>query len=211
MFDVKTKEQDTSQGWSIPRAVAEQGGLLRVVQEAEQPTTGRVVGGVHIGQLQHGREQRDTAAWDALWQALDPKLRTRVQETAHELAKAETALSSARAQLADLDQRQPSKAADVPKWAAKRGEVAGMISAYEGLVHGARQAYEQAAQAALTAAQTIVARQAQQAVQAHNEAEREYQRRREAARQYLNEAHEARDTVGRLFTKVNSGDVDIFR
>jgi hypothetical protein len=56
-----------------------------------------------------------------------------------------------------------------------------------------------------------MARQAQQAIQAHEEAEREYVRRRDAARQYLNEANGARDTIGRLFAKINDGNPDLFR
>jgi len=166
---------------------------------------------LQVRHLHQSREQRDTAAWNALWEQLDPKLRAAVQETARDLAEAEQALAGARAQLADLDQRQPARPADVPKWAGKRGEVAGMISAYESVVHGARQAYERAAGAALRAAQAIVARQAHQATQAHEEAEREYVRRRDAARQYLNEANEARDTIGRLFAKINDGNPDLFR
>jgi chromosome segregation ATPase len=174
-------------------------------------TPARAPGGYNLAAMEQSREQRDTAAWNALWEALDPKLRTAVQETARDLAEAEQALSGARAQLADLDQRQPSKSADVPKWAQKRGEVAGMISAYESVVYGARQAYERAAGAALKAAQAIMARQAHQAIQTHEEAEREYVRRKDAARQYFNEANEARAAIGRLFAKINDGDADIFR
>jgi chromosome segregation ATPase len=184
---------------------------LTIPQPLEARATDKVPGGYTLAQLQQGREQRDTAAWNAVWESLDPKLRTAVQETTRDLAEAEQALTGARAQLADLDARQPSKSADVPKWAGRRGEVAGMISAYESVVHGARQAYERAAGAALRAAQASMARQAQQATQAHEEAEREYRRRRDAARQYLNEANEARDTIGRLFARVTDGDLDMFR
>jgi hypothetical protein len=56
-----------------------------------------------------------------------------------------------------------------------------------------------------------MARQAREATQAHEEAEREYTRRKDAARQYFNEANEARAAIGRLFTKINDGDADIFR
>lgn len=161
--------------------------------------------------LQTQREQRDTAVWDALWQALDPKLRSSVKETAHDLAEAEQALTGARAQLADLDSRQPSKAADVPKWAQKRGEVAGMISAYETLVHGARQAYEQTAQTVLVTAKIIMSKRWHEAEAAHGAAEVEYRRRKDAARAYLAEQNEARDAIRRLHAKVASGDVDLFR
>lgn len=211
MFDVKTKEEETSRVWHVSRAEAEQGGLLGVVRQADAPARSTVLGGVNLAQLQERREERDTAAWDALWQALDPKLRTTVQETARELAEAETALSAARAQLADLDRRQPSRPADVPKWAQKRGEVTGLISAYEGVVHGARQAYERAAAAALTAAQSFVDQQWQQVEAEWPEVEREYQRRKEEARRYFAEQNEGRDVIRRLYAKVNGGDVDIFR
>jgi chromosome segregation ATPase len=210
MVDTQTKTEDRRPGTAISMAEAVKMGLT-IPQPLEARATDKVPGGYNLAQLQQGREQRDTAAWNAVWESLDPKLRTAVQETARDLAEAEQALTGARAQLADLDTRQPSKSADVPKWAGKRGEVAGMISAYESVVHGARQAYERAAGAALRAAQAIMARQAQQATQAHEEAEREYRRRRDAARQYLNEANEARDTIGRLFAKINDGNPDLFR
>jgi hypothetical protein len=166
---------------------------------------------VDFQNLLDSRVHRDQEAWDTLWQALDPKLRAKVQETARDLAEAEQALTGARAQLADLDSRQPSKAADVPKWAQKRGEVAGMISAFEAMTYRARQAYEQAAQTTLTTAQGLVGKQWKQAETAHEEAVREYQRRKDAARAYLAEQNEATDAIRRLYQKVNSGDVDLFR
>ena len=210
MVDTQTKTEVRRPGTAISMAEAVKMGLT-IPQPLAARATDKVPGGYNLAAMEQGRGQRDTAAWNALWESLDPKLRTAVQETTRDLAEAEQALTGARAQLADLDARQPSKSADVPKWAGKRGEVAGMISAYESVVHGARQAYERAAGAALTAAQAIMARQAREALQAHDEAEREYVRRRDAARQYFNEAHEARDTVSRLCTKINDGDADIFR
>lgn len=193
-----------------PREVPE---LLSAVQPAALPPVAvpTMPGVPSFAQLQQDRAARDTALWNALWEALESRLRTAVQETARDLAEAEKALDGARAHLADLDSHQPSKAADVPKWAQKRGEVAGRISAYESLVYGARQAYEKAARAARAAAQGIVAKQAEQASAAHTRAEAEYRTRREAARQELAEANEARNAVGRLFEKVNSGDLDLFR
>jgi len=210
MVDTQTKTEVRRPGTAISMAEAVKMGLT-IPQSLGVQTPAHVPDGYNLAAMEQGREQRDTAAWNALWEQLDPKLRTAVQETTRDLAEAEQALTGARAQLADLDARQPSKSADVPKWAGKRGEVAGMISAYESVVHGARQAYERAAGAALRAAQAIMARQAQQATQAHEEAEREYVRRRDAARQYLNEANEARDTIGRLFAKINDGNPDLFR
>ena len=206
MFDTQTK--DARPAGQISMAEAEAAGLIGRAPALPSEPNALIL---QVRHLHQSREQRDTAAWNALWEQLDPKLRAAVQETARDLAEAEQALTGARAQLADLDARQPSKSADVPKWAGKRGEVSGMISAYESVAHGARQAYERAAGAALTAAQAIMARHAHQAIRAHEEAEREYARRRDAARQYFNEANEARDTVSRLCAKINDGNPDLFR
>ncbi len=171
----------------------------------------QTVGGTGLRTLQDDRARRDAAAWDALLAQLPAGLRQAAQAAARELTQTERALDDARAQLADLDAHRPSKAGDVPKWAARRGEVAGIISAYEQMATGARQSYEQAARAALTAAQQLTAEQARRAEQAHPQAEVEYRRRKEAARQYLADANETRDVAGRLQSKVNSGNLDLFR
>ena len=210
MVDRQTKTEDRRPGTAISMGEAIKMGLT-IPQSLGVQTPAHVPGGYNLAATEQGRGQRDTVAWETLLVALGGEVRKDLQDAAQALNEAEQALQTVQRDMETHEAKMPTKTADIQKWATRRGELAGLMSAYTLRVAGTRQVYDRAATAARDGARRYAEQTWQQAATAHEEAEREYLRRKEEARRYLAEQNEARDTIRRLYARVTDGDLDMFR
>lgn len=194
------------------------------LEDVQQAEPARTHGGVDLGALpvlssQGGdyrelariAEEQDRAAVEQLRRRLDPKVLKAVQVTARALEEAEKALAGAQARLEAHDARPTDDLANVTRRAAERGTIVGEVQQLIPMVAARRQSHEQATDALQRASRPIFEQIWGLANQQITHDEAEYRRMKEEARQFMTRARERHEAMRRLYQKVSSGDVDLFR
>jgi recombination DNA repair RAD52 pathway protein len=152
----------------------------------------------------------DADVWSSVWDELPPAVRTALAATTQAYSAAQLQAAEAFDRLQVHRERRPSKADDVPRWAARDAELKQTHSAYEGFADQARTAYEAAAARALTALRSLVTQRHAAAGAGVDMAESDAKALEAQARAIRETAHGRQSALGRLHNRVYQQGIAFF-